>query len=229
VKGTTLGLDRLDGRRIGDYTLILGEVKGLRRSGWKGFKLYLRDASGIRASRPVAEGIHSVGGRHGIMPWMDLSYSEDHEFRESGSLKGGCRLGAMFLDREVFACLGEIVPPGGHLMVSYEGDQDIHEETMRALEAGIPPAATPLGLLLVLAGFQYVKDWYLAEGGFEGPRKLWGEKAPDDAWAQEYQTRSARRLLEFLSAPRRLRDEFLADRARRRAEEVLVAIRRAGR
>jgi hypothetical protein len=224
-----LGVERLDGRRIGDYTLILGEVKRLRRSGWRGFKLYLRDASGTRASRAVAEGIHSAGGRHGIVPWMDISYCEDHEFREGGSLKGHCRLDAMFLDREVFACLGDIVPPGGHLMVSYEGEQGVHEETMRALEAGIPPAATPLGLLLVLAGFQYVKDWYLAEGGFEGPRKLWGEKAPDDAWAREYHERSARRLLEFLSAPCRRRDEALADRARGRAEEVLAVIRKAGR
>jgi hypothetical protein len=224
-----LGLERLDGRRIGDYTLILGEVKRLRRSGWRGFKLYLRNASGTRASRAVAEGIHSAGGRHGIMPWMDISYCEDHEFREGGSLKDRCRLGAMLLDREVFVHLGEIVPPGGHLMVSYEGDQEVHEETMRALEAGIPPAATPLGLLLVLAGFQYVKDWYLAEGGFEGPRKLWGEKAPDDAWAQEYHKRSARLLLEFLSAPHRHRDEALADRARRRAEEILAAIRRTDR
>jgi hypothetical protein len=37
-----------------------------------------------------------------------------------------------------------------------------------------------------MAGFQCLKDWYLAEGEFESPRKLWGEKALNETIAQSF-------------------------------------------
>ncbi len=44
----------------------------------------------------------------------------------------------------------------------------------------IPPIATPLGYLLFLIGCGVgFKDWHVAEGGSEGPRKLQGYKALD--------------------------------------------------
>ena len=62
------------------------------------------------------------------------------------------------------------------MMIEYDSPEQ--QDTARSLALGIPPAATPLGYMLFLigcgAGF---RDWYFAEGGSEGPRKLQGYKA----------------------------------------------------
>ena len=49
------------------------------------------------------------------------------------------------------------------------------------------------------AGFRLVKDWYLAEGGHEGPRKLWGEKPLNDIESREFDLRTFLQLLAFVS------------------------------
>jgi hypothetical protein len=110
-------------------------------------------------------------------------------------------------------------------MVSYEGEQEIHRETLLSLAGGVPPAATPLGYLLVLGGFGHVKDWYLAEGGMEGPRKLWGEKAPDAGWERTFGDWTRQQLLSFLAISDRRNRGDLLEAAGRRAGEVLRRIR----
>lgn len=81
------------------------------------------------------------------------------------------------------------------------------------------------GFALYLAGFHHVKDWYLAEGGMEGPRKLWGEKAPDADWERTFREWTRRQLLPFLEreVPADARD--LVEAARGRAEDALRLIR----
>ena len=37
----------LEGKQINGYSLLLGDVKQLRLSGWKGFKLYTQNPRGI--------------------------------------------------------------------------------------------------------------------------------------------------------------------------------------
>jgi hypothetical protein len=211
-------------KEISGYTLHLGEVKQLRLSGWKGFKLYLRDSSGSLSENPVVKGIYSVGGKDGIKPWMDLEYSEDLIFSGSKDATNKLSLSSPPLDKKLFKHLGDAIPPGGHLMVSYEGDQKIHRDTIKSLSIGIPPSATPLGYLIFLAGFQYVKDWYLAEGGFEGPRKLWGEKAPDQAWLQDYNEKTAQQIGKFLKEKAVLTHKELEEPARQRAKDILETI-----
>jgi len=52
--------------------------------------------------------------------------------------------------------------------------------TARALTAGVPPRATPLGAAMAAAGCGVAfRDWYISEGGREGPRKLQGFRALD--------------------------------------------------
>jgi hypothetical protein len=109
-------------------------------------------------------------------------------------------------------------------MVSYEGDQPVHEETLLGLSAGIPPVATPLGHLLFLSGFAYIKDWYLAEGGMEGPRKLWGEKAPDAGWEETFRERTRDELMRYLARSRPDETDDPHRAARERAEEVMGMI-----
>jgi hypothetical protein len=213
-------LRKLHGLELKDFSLQLGEVKQLRFSGWKGFKLYLQNAAGRLSTLPAVKGIFSVGGKEGVKPWMDIEYREELEFPEAEGQLFKISMSQNEQDRALFKHLGGLIPPGGHLMVSYEGDQKIHLETIKSLSINIPPAATPLGYLIFLAGFQYVKDWYLAEGGFEGPRKLWGEKAPDKAWTKNFYEKTAQQMRDYLQRkPTSLHD--LEESARSRAREVL--------
>jgi hypothetical protein len=137
-------------------------------------------------------------------------------------LRGGLRLGTIFpssiskgevsrqrtlicqgkgLDEGIFALLGEHVPPGGHLMFAYEVSYEspFHRDTQEALMKGFPPIITTQGKLLFRAGFRLVKDWYLSEGGHEGPRKLWGEKPINDVESRSFDLKTFLQLLALLS------------------------------
>lgn len=215
----------LDGVILKGYTLHVGEVKQLRLSGWRGIKLFLRDAEGNQTEEPVIEGIYSKGNGGTIKPWMDLSYKESLCLRTSaGGYGDKVLLDEAGLDGELFVHLGKVIPAGGHLMVSYEGNDDVHRETMKALYAGVPPAATPLGFLIFNSGFHYVKDWYLAEGGHEGPRKLWGEKAPDGKWERIYTKKTEEALVKFLQREGESDRPNIFGPGRSRAEVILQKI-----
>jgi hypothetical protein len=70
-----------------------------------------------------------------------------------------------------------------------------------------------------------VKDWYLAEGGCEGPRKLWGEKPPDDAEARRFDRITFFQVLSF-SARRPNENSSQHERvSRERAMEVLTKLK----
>jgi hypothetical protein len=227
--GDRLPLSGMDGRRLGAFTLVLGDVKALRRSGWRGFSLRLKDLRGNLRRQPVVRGIYSMGGKDGVRAWMDIDYWEEIPCEDGEPDGFPLSLHAERLDREIFRLLGETIPPGGHLMVSYEGDQDVHRETLRELAKGVPPVATSLGHLLFFGGFRHVKDWYLAEGGMEGPRKLWGEKAPDTAWEHAFGEWTLRQLVPFLERSPSPEPGNLLEAASRRAEEVLRTIREENR
>ena len=222
-------LDRLEGKKIDGYRLHLGEVKQLRLSGWKGFTLHIQNSHGILGEPPVIKGIYSAGGKDGVRSWMDVDYHEELVFIEEKSLKKSLNLSSRRLDRKLFRYLGETITHGGHLMVSYEGDQKIHLLTENSLNMGTPPAATPLGFLLFQAGFQLVKNWYLSEGGHEGPRKLWGEKAPDERWAQVFYRKTFQEIHRFLDKNHDSSQRELMEKSTQRAEEILDLIEKYSR
>jgi len=219
-------LKNLNGKRVNGYTLHLGEVKQLRFSGWKGFKLYVRDSRGFLSGSPVIKGIYSVGGKDGVKAWMDLQYNEELKFLKEKEIKDNLILSSNSLDQKLFKYLGNIIPPGGHLMVSYEGKQIIHTDTIKSLSIGIPPVATALGFLIFQGGFQLIKDWYLAEGGHEGPRKLWGEKAPNDTWAQTFYKNTAQQVVQFLERKHNLAHKELQESAIQRSRGILESIKK---
>ncbi len=76
-------LKKLHGKRLNGHTLHLGELKQLRFSGWKGFRLYIRDSSGALSGFPVIKGIYSIGGSDGVKPWMDLKCYEELQFLDA--------------------------------------------------------------------------------------------------------------------------------------------------
>jgi hypothetical protein len=211
-----------DCRPLGDFVVLPGEVLPLRRSGWSRFSLLLADRTGSVGELPAVQGIYSRGGKDGIRPWMDIDYAEDIPMRQGNAPARMVSLAGSGAARDLFRILGEAIPPGGHLMVSYEGDQSVHRETLLSLGLGVPPVATPLGVLLFFGGFPLVKDWYLAEGGMEGPRKLWGEKAPDPEWDRVFRVRTFRQLQEFSSRPRLPDEDPLLAASRVRSSELLA-------
>jgi len=225
----TSPLNSLHEKKLNAHTLHLGELKQLRLSSWKGFKLFLSDPAGSLSENPVVKGIYSSGGKDGVRPWMDLEYWEELEFSDSPERREKFSLGSAGLDQKLFDFLGDLIPAGGHFMVSYEGEQRIHTDTIQSLSAGVPPAATPLGYLVFRSGFQYIKDWYLAEGGFEGPRKIWGEKAPDEQWAQNFYERTAEQVSQFLKKPVNSAATALIEAARKKSEEIMKIIIRGSR
>ncbi len=187
-------LESLEDRILGRYRLHLQRLKPLRFSGWRGFALALRDRAGTLLQPAAVEGIYSAGGKDNVRPWMDITVAEALEGRAGSRLD----LRQTGLMPELFQSLSQLIPPGGHLMVSYEDPNPVHRETDQTLAAGVPPVLTPLGLLLFLSGFRLVKNWYLSEGGHEGPRKLWGEKPPDKSWSLLWDKAIARQLLNYL-------------------------------
>jgi hypothetical protein len=219
-------LKNLDNKKLNGYTLHLGEIKQLRLSGWKGFRLYIRDSHDALSRFPVIKGIYSAGGKDGVKPWMDLEYYEELQFLEEGEAKNSLILSSQGWDRKLFIYLGNIIPPGGHIMVSYEGEQLIHINTIKSLSMGIPPPATALGFLIFQGGFQFIKDWYLSEGGHEGPRKLWGEKAPDEAWAKTFYKNTAQQISQFLEIKQNLAHEELIEPAVQRSKGILEIMRK---
>ena len=217
-------LTELEGKKVGEYLLHLGEVKQLRLSSWKGFELYLKKPVGILSQEPVIKGIFSSGAKDGVKPWMDFVYWEELEFKKDERSVERLSLSSKGLDLGLFQTLGDLIPPGGHLMVSYEGEGQFHRKTIKSLNIRIPAAATPLGFLLFRSGFQLIKDWHLPEGGLEGPRKLWAEKAPDSSWAKIFYDKTSVQMESFLEKERRPELRTLEEPARERASEILKII-----
>jgi len=77
------------------------------------------------------------------------------------------------IEIEIFRQISLLVPPGGKLIVEY--DSPDHRITAEALSLGVPPAATPLGgmMLSTGCGVKFV-DHNLSGGGRSGRRKLIG-------------------------------------------------------
>ena len=100
-------------------------------------------------------------------PWVEI-------FNIRGSLGPNITSGfyAGGLEDAILDLMSEALEPGERLYVEYYSDW----ETTRALELGVPPAATRLGYKLFVRGFTYLRDWYFPEGFMEGGPKLQAEK-----------------------------------------------------
>lgn len=149
------------------------------------FDLYAVDQHGHRSREPLFSGLFSAGRTsEGIAGWVDGTLYDRVSFpcTDSQTLVDETTL------YETARLLGRLVPPGGRLWLAYETFEHegaLHAQTQRELAQGIPPALTPLGLLLVAAGCEAgIRDWYIPEGGREGPRKLQGNKPLDPAHAE---------------------------------------------
>lgn len=189
-------LQGLHGRPVGPYTLHLVRCEPqVRRSGWRRVAFRLSDTDDQQTDRPVVEGFYSIAGPR-IGSWLDCDVHPMQVFnsRVADLAEEGTTV-------ELFRLLGEAIT--SHCMVAYEAwerTSPLHTVTEQSYRLGIPPGATPVGELLIAAGcVAGFKDWYIAEGGNEGPRKLQAEKPPDEAARTEALSALARNLAAYLA------------------------------
>ncbi|MGQ9573054.1 MAG: DUF1122 family protein [Dehalococcoidia bacterium] len=208
-------LGKLQGRALGPARLVV--LLGPRSAmGATYFRAFLKLADGRLSSEPLLLALHN-SGRYPAYNWIDAI-----RYENSVTFKGGERLdlAARGLDRRLFRLLGQLIPPGGHLMVEYESEGQRPTERMLAL--GLPAVATPLGYLLFLSGCgASLRDWYISEGGREGPRKLQGFKPLDDEDARQKAQSMAEQLRQFLARAPRKEHRQWERLARRLARKVL--------
>ena len=186
-------------------------------------------------------GGHALAGLHNSGPfpaynWVELiRYEVALTFGPSAlrpgsgqaSLRTGERtvdLAGDDLDLPLLRMLSALVPAGGHLMVEY--DSPSQKASERALTLGYPPVTSPLGFLLFRVGCRSFRDWYIAEGGREGPRKLQGFKPLNEEIAREKTAALRRQMEELLARPDDGHHGEWGALARRLAGEVLRALGR---
>ncbi|MFP3880167.1 MAG: DUF1122 family protein [Dehalococcoidia bacterium] len=181
------------------------------------FQAFLRNALGETSQKPVIKGLHSQG-RYPAYNWIEvINLAPKLRFgsREEISLSIPSHTTV-----QLFRHLADLLPPGGHMMVEY--DSPGQRDTARSLTLGIPPIATPLGYLLFLVGCgNGFRDWYFAEGGSEGPRKLQGHKALNSQHARIKAEETSRELTIFLDRLSTKNISELERAARDRALDIL--------
>jgi len=183
------------------------------------FQLCLVDTEGRLSDEAIAIGLYN-SGPFPAYNWIDLiRYNSTPAFE---GVAADLRAGG--LEKRLFRLLSGLIPPGGHLMVEY--DSPGQRESERVLTLGYPPVSSPLGYLLFGAGCLAFRDWYISEGGREGPRKLQGFKPLDGSGAGQRADALRAEITALLSAPLKGEHDPWGRTARRLARSVLRALDR---
>lgn len=186
-------LTSLHNQRLGDYRLLvlLGPKNNV---GSRYFQLFLMHAEGRLADGPLALGLHNSG------PFPAYNWIELTQYRSRLAFgRETLDLAREALDLPLFEMLSELVPTGGHIMVEY--DSPTQRGSERVLTLGYPPVTSPLGYLMFRVGCRSYRDWYISEGGREGPRKLQGFKPLSEEIGREKSEKLRQELEALLSRP----------------------------
>lgn len=207
----------LNGQPLGRMTIqvLLGPLNPV---GANYFQISLRDSRGRLSDQPALVGLYHRGS-YPSHNWIEVIDLADLVLLDEEVLN----LKEVALERVLWGYLADLIPPGGHLMVEYDSPR--HKETKRSLAAGVPPVATPLGSLLFEIGCGVrIRDWDIAEGGNEGPRKLQGYKAFDEQHRRQRTQEMIHELRAFLNKEPSPGRGGIQQRARERAASVLRAL-----
>lgn len=201
----------IEGKRLNDYALHVNNMSRGRFIEETNFELYLKANDGEISENPVVRGKYFSGRGEFYKPWLEIYYDNLTRFKPSKRVD----LSEEGLDENLFKHLSNLLPPGSHIMVVYLN----HEETRRGLERGVPAPATSIGYLLWKSGCTWFKDWYFAEGFWEGDVKLQGNKPVNKENRRKDLLEICKELTEFLKREKRKEKLFLD--ARKRAEDLL--------
>jgi len=214
--GLLAGIERIN---IPGYPVQAAEGRR-NRFGARYFQLLLSPGKENEEAEPFITGLYHRG-RYPAQNWFEIIYIAPAITFKKGS---GLALGISSpVTLQVFKTMVDTLPAGGHIMVEY--DSPAQAETARALAAGIPPAATPTGYALFMAGCRAgFKDWYFAEGGSEGPRKLQAYKPLNSRHLREKTVIITRELEAFLARVSNRKTTAMVAQAKERAGDVLVVL-----
>jgi hypothetical protein len=209
-------LASLQGKSLNSYRLFV--LLGPRnRVGASYFQIFLQTSPGEFSSPPAILGLHNQG-EYPSYNWIEIiSFVPRLSFGLAGKTS---EVPINGLSQQLFQYLADLIPQGGHMMVEYDSPEQ--QDTARSLALGIPPAATPLGYMLFSIGCGFgFKDWYFAEGGSEGPRKLQGYKALNSQHAQLKTKEMVQELTAFLA---RLSSEASSELEKTAQDRALVIL-----
>ncbi|MEX0799717.1 MAG: DUF1122 family protein [Dehalococcoidia bacterium] len=186
-------IGRLQGLALGDYRALalLGPKNNV---GSRYFQLFVVDGAGRMSEGAVAFGLHNRG------PYPGYNWAEVTRYEPSPRIGDATAdLRSSGGEEALFAALASLVPAGGHLMVEY--DSPGQRESERVLTLGYPPVTSPLGYLLFRVGCRSFRDWYISEGGREGPRKLQGYFPLNETIAAERTASLRAEVVALLASP----------------------------
>ena len=209
-------ISSIEGKRLNGYVLYIDNLSRGRFIEETNFDLYLKAIDGETSENPAMKGKYFSGRGEFYKPWLEIYYDNRVKFKSSKIVD----LSERGLDEKLFKHLSDLLPPGAHIMVVYLN----HEETRKGLEQGVPASATPVGYLLWKSGCTWFKDWYFAEGFWEGDVKLQGNKSLNEENRRKDLLETRKELTEFLKKEKRKEKLFLD--AIKRAEDVLKDIAR---
>ncbi|MCH8813853.1 MAG: DUF1122 family protein [Chloroflexi bacterium] len=209
-------LSGLHERKLGVYRLLvlLGPKNHV---GSQYFQLYLADANGALADEPLALGLYNAG------PFPAFNWVELTRYNSRLTIAGKLvDLTTNGLELQLFRLLSDLVPAGGHMMVEY--DSPTQQPSEQVLTRGYPAATSHIGYLMFQVGCRSYRDWYIPEGGREGPRKLQGFKPWNDEIAREKTEALRKRLSDFVAMGLDATDEDTGPGAMTKARQVLNAL-----
>ncbi len=210
-----LGDKRLDG-----YTLELRDFKKGRTERETYFNIFL-GREGTLSLGPVIQGLFFIGRGDYIKAWVEFRYDPRVEFPDGKVMD----LEENGLTGTLFSLLGDLIPPGGSMMVIYGAESHpLSANTEKGLKRSFPPAVTPLGYYLWKNDFRWFKDWYFPEGWMEGGMKLQATHPLDEDIRAEREAKTVRELDDFVERLRGRDLSPLEEDALARAEEILSSL-----
>ena len=197
-------------------------------SGRTYFSISFEDAHGRVSEKPVIDkALYSVGGK-GVLPWIEIGYYRPEVILKKGNGKLPETTDIAFTHEEwkLFKLVGDIIPAGGHMMMPYDLDDNVLATmTFAALARNVPMVATPIGFLLFRIGFTIpFRDWYIAEGGHEGPRKLQFEKPLNAEREKVWHERIINQLTVFIEKFPETNDIELVRHCKDNARKIIDSI-----
>jgi hypothetical protein len=199
-------LNAVHGSQLGEHEIFV-KLGPENRAAARYFQVLLRDQHGlVQRSKTLLGLFHQ--GPYPPQNWIEVMASSLTPEEEA----------------ELFCTFGTLIPPGGHMMVEY--DSPARADSERLLKTGVPPLLTPLGYALYRAGFTAgFKDWYIPEGGLEGPRKLQAYRPLNS----EHQKLKASQMLEEITSFVAQRGSGLEASLKSRAEAMLTELEKLKR
>jgi len=209
-------ISSIEGKQLNSYVLHVDNLSRGRFIEETNFELYLKAIDRESSENPTVKGKYFSGRGEFYKPWLEIYYYNRVKFKSSKIVD----LSEKGLDEKLFKHLSDLLPPDAHIMVIYLN----HEETRKGLEQGVPAPATPIGYLLWKSGCTWFKDWYFAEGFWEGDVKLQGNKPLNEENRRKDLLETRKELTDFLKKEKGKEKLFLD--ARKRAEDMLKDIAR---